>query len=107
MATTLEDFKKKINDEYNQSYDNLTSDQLGKFTMRSGKHKGRTFKDIFDNVNDYAVWCYTNKSKITGPLELFVKYIEKLLNPTIVVEDVDQSPGTKTEFFLNQVLKKV
>ena len=77
----INSFKEKLGKQYEQQYDNITIEKFGTITLKSGKYKGQSFKETFEGNNDYALWVYTNKNKINGPLQLFIKYIHRLVYP--------------------------
>jgi len=47
---------------------------LNKFKMSKGKHKGKTFEDIYNNEPDYIMWLIGNKGTLSERSNVFLFY---------------------------------
>jgi hypothetical protein len=50
---------------------NKTARPVGNYTIRFGKHRGKTYDWIYDNDKEYVAWVVTNKD------ETYIERIKK------------------------------
>ena len=82
MEDYIKNFKNAVANSFeqkNKEYKTMDLDKLGKFTLKSGKFKGRTFEESLKNNTEYCTWIYTNRATIQGSLKTFIIYLERLL----------------------------